>query len=162
MDALPPLTPDAGWKKEGSTSAWFVALGLAFLLSLAAAVGLALRRLSAAQTPAGSEAESGPLSFPCPMCGKMLKVKAELAGKKVKCPQCGKPLVVPETQTTEPALTPGRSWWACTDVRTAVATSGLLAALLFLAGWLAPAETALRQPHSGSGGTGADEPKRHY
>jgi hypothetical protein len=29
------------------------------------------------------------IAFACPGCGKQLKVKDELAGKKVKCPGCG-------------------------------------------------------------------------
>jgi RNA polymerase sigma-70 factor (ECF subfamily) len=37
------------------------------------------------------------VSFPCPGCGKPLKAKAALAGKKVKCPQCGRPVLVPPT-----------------------------------------------------------------
>jgi predicted RNA-binding Zn-ribbon protein involved in translation (DUF1610 family) len=35
-------------------------------------------------------------SFPCVDCGKTLKAKRELAGKKVKCPHCGKTGPVPE------------------------------------------------------------------
>jgi len=40
----------------------------------------------------------------CPSCEKALKVKDELAGKKVKCPGCGEPIVVeaaddPESET---------------------------------------------------------------
>ena len=40
--------------------------------------------------------EAAPLviSFSC-TCGKNLKAKAELAGKKVKCSQCGKAVLVP-------------------------------------------------------------------
>jgi hypothetical protein len=30
------------------------------------------------------------LTFPCPHCQKPLKVKDELAGKKIKCPACAK------------------------------------------------------------------------
>jgi predicted RNA-binding Zn-ribbon protein involved in translation (DUF1610 family) len=42
-----------------------------------------------------AKATSAPiLFFACISCGKNLKVKAELAGKKVKCPQCGKPVLV--------------------------------------------------------------------
>jgi len=35
------------------------------------------------------------ISFPCPQCTKPLKVKDELAGKRVKCPACGQPIAVP-------------------------------------------------------------------
>jgi WD40 repeat protein/anti-sigma factor RsiW len=47
------------------------------------------------------------VGFTCPHCGKGLRCKAELAGKKVKCPGCGKPAPVPapqaQKQTTAPA-----------------------------------------------------------
>jgi DNA-directed RNA polymerase subunit RPC12/RpoP len=35
-------------------------------------------------------------SFVCSDCGRSLKAKKELAGKKVKCPQCGHAVLVPE------------------------------------------------------------------
>lgn len=35
------------------------------------------------------------MAFPCPHCAKRLRIKDELAGKKVKCPGCGKALPVP-------------------------------------------------------------------
>jgi len=35
------------------------------------------------------------IAFPCPGCGKGLKVKDELAGKKGKCPHCQQPVTVP-------------------------------------------------------------------
>ena len=40
------------------------------------------------------------ISLPCDSCNKQLKVKDELAGKKVKCPGCGQPVVVPALATT--------------------------------------------------------------
>ncbi|HMF16437.1 MAG TPA: protein kinase [Gemmataceae bacterium] len=36
------------------------------------------------------------ISFRCGQCGKELKVKGELAGKKVKCPGCHKAVAVPQ------------------------------------------------------------------
>jgi len=39
------------------------------------------------------------IAFVCPHCGKGLKIKDELAGRKVKCPGCGKALSVPPTVT---------------------------------------------------------------
>jgi uncharacterized Zn finger protein (UPF0148 family) len=49
------------------------------------------------------------IAVSCPSCDKALKVKDELAGKKVKCPACGEPIVVaaadepePETAVQEP------------------------------------------------------------
>ncbi len=44
------------------------------------------------QTPA---AGPKPLALACAACGKSLRVKAELAGKKVKCPGCGQVIAVP-------------------------------------------------------------------
>ena len=56
------------------------------------------------------------ISFPCGNCNKQLKVKDELAGKKVKCPGCGQPVVVPalaaaparqEERTVPPSVSAG-------------------------------------------------------
>ena len=47
-----------------------------------------------------AEAPLPPLAFACSTCGKMLKAKAELAGKKVKCSQCGQPVPVPQSNRT--------------------------------------------------------------
>ncbi len=38
---------------------------------------------------------AAPLLFACTSCGKRLRVRAELSGKKVKCPQCGEAVPVP-------------------------------------------------------------------
>ena len=44
------------------------------------------------------------INFSCPGCGKALRVKDELAGKKGKCPGCGDMLLVPEPgPAAEPA-----------------------------------------------------------
>ena len=45
------------------------------------------------------------ISFTCPACNKQLKIKDELAGKRVRCPGCATVLPVP-TQVV--ASTPGR------------------------------------------------------
>src|SRR5262245_15698987 len=37
------------------------------------------------------------IPFPCPGCGKPLKVKDEAAGQDVKCPGCGRTVRVPES-----------------------------------------------------------------
>jgi serine/threonine protein kinase/predicted RNA-binding Zn-ribbon protein involved in translation (DUF1610 family) len=59
---------------------------------------------------ASSTPSTGPtLYLPCSACGKRLKVKAELAGKKVKCPQCGQVVAVPKAdayRTGEPQPRP--------------------------------------------------------
>jgi serine/threonine protein kinase len=62
------------------------------------------------QTPATAPAAAAkPINFACASCGKSLKVKAELAGKKIKCPGCGKMVAAPAlSQSAEPA-TPSKS-----------------------------------------------------
>jgi len=44
-----------------------------------------------------------PHRFQCPGCGKNLKAKVELAGKKVKCPQCGTAVLVPGAEADKSA-----------------------------------------------------------
>jgi hypothetical protein len=44
---------------------------------------------------------SGHISFPCSGCGKKLKARAELAGKKVKCPKCAKIVLVLTPEAAE-------------------------------------------------------------
>src|SRR5688572_27091064 len=47
-----------------------------------------------------------PIFFKCP-CGKELKVRDELGGKRVKCPKCGKAVLAPAAETEEgPELSP--------------------------------------------------------
>src|SRR5438093_3287450 len=41
------------------------------------------------------------LSLRCEACGKPLKLKDELAGKKIKCPACGQGLTVPPADEPE-------------------------------------------------------------
>jgi hypothetical protein len=43
-----------------------------------------------------------PIGFPCEQCRQQLRVKDELAGKKVKCPACGQIVLVPSL-TAAPA-----------------------------------------------------------
>jgi 4-amino-4-deoxy-L-arabinose transferase-like glycosyltransferase/DNA-directed RNA polymerase subunit RPC12/RpoP len=43
------------------------------------------------------------LFFPCSACGKKLRVKAELAGTKIKCPQCGQCVLAPQLRPSAPA-----------------------------------------------------------
>ncbi len=74
------------------------------------------------QAPPRQPAPDALLSFACPSCGKRLKVKAELAGKKVRCPFCQGVALVraaaagasgaarsmpPETQSLQDRLTLG-------------------------------------------------------
>src|SRR5207253_1019891 len=63
---------------------------------LALLLAVWLRRRGRRETPA---AAAPPMSnsLPCPECGKMLRARAELGGKRVKCVQCGRPVLVPGT-----------------------------------------------------------------
>jgi DNA-directed RNA polymerase subunit M/transcription elongation factor TFIIS len=42
-----------------------------------------------------------PTSIRCPGCHSTLRVRPELAGKRVKCPKCGKPVQVPAEEEEE-------------------------------------------------------------
>jgi ribosomal protein S27E len=44
---------------------------------------------------------AAPVAVECSGCGKDLKVKAELAGRKVRCPQCGQAVLVPASKVGE-------------------------------------------------------------
>jgi len=57
--------------------------------------GLIARLAKLGEAPAAQPAPSK-LNFACSKCGKNLKVKPELAGKKVKCPGCGQAVPVPQ------------------------------------------------------------------
>jgi hypothetical protein len=41
------------------------------------------------------------ISFSCAACGKKLKARAALAGKKIKCPGCDKPVRIPAIQNEQ-------------------------------------------------------------
>jgi 4-amino-4-deoxy-L-arabinose transferase-like glycosyltransferase len=59
-------------------------------------------------TPRETESKAAPLSlfFPCSRCGKNLKSRAELAGKKVKCPHCGQITLAPQNGPNAPPPAP--------------------------------------------------------
>ncbi|MCI0684962.1 MAG: hypothetical protein L0Y71_22935 [Gemmataceae bacterium] len=62
--------------------------------------GLALQRRLSRKRLFAVSGEAAPtlVTFACPACGRNLKARAELAGKKVKCPQCSQANVVPGNQ----------------------------------------------------------------
>jgi eukaryotic-like serine/threonine-protein kinase len=104
---IPPAEASAA--PQAGSKGWLVAtelLGLVFTISILIVLGVWLygrQHRHAAQLPAHAatpdqppELEAPPISLACFACGKNLKVKAELAGKKVKCSQCGKAVLVPE------------------------------------------------------------------
>jgi hypothetical protein len=51
--------------------------------------------VAAASRPDRPETEAAPISFVCSICGKKLRAKAQLVGKKVKCSQCGAVALIP-------------------------------------------------------------------
>jgi serine/threonine-protein kinase len=76
---------------------------LALVLALAGLGGWFFlpRQRRSGQAPAGEavapvEPAAAPVIVSCPACGKKLKVRAELAGKKVKCSGCGRAVAVPQ------------------------------------------------------------------
>jgi len=86
-----PVDNPAPAAAQSSRSGWLAAAcvaGFIFTLLLAGVVALLVflrqRNASAASNP-----PTAFVSLTCPACGKKLKIKATLSGKKVKCPQCG-------------------------------------------------------------------------
>ena len=68
-------------------------------------------RKTAEHPPAKDQraAASPRVAVQCPGCGQNLKVKTQLAGKRVQCPQCGQAVVVPATKAAEEAALPDGS-----------------------------------------------------
>jgi DNA-directed RNA polymerase subunit RPC12/RpoP len=92
--------------KNGLTGMWL--LGSALVLAMVMVLGLwvyARQSRRDAPQPAETAAAVPPVSFLCSTCGKRLKAKVELAGKKVKCSQCGKAALVPGTEADEASRT---------------------------------------------------------
>jgi hypothetical protein len=102
--APPPPTPaqtgDKGWFLAGAI------VGGATAATVLVAVWLAVRHGRRPRKVPARATEPRPVSVPCPGCGKALKARPELAGKKVKCPQCGQALLVPGPEAGNPGGTP--------------------------------------------------------
>jgi hypothetical protein len=115
--AAPAAGPAAKPEREAGSKGWPAAaavLLLVLLSGLAVCLVLFLRRRAGA-APAHGPApggEAGPsaaapsVSVRCAGCGKVLKGKPELAGKKVKCPQCGEAVLVPPPDAGETGRAP--------------------------------------------------------
>jgi len=93
---------------------------------------------------------AAPISVQCPGCGKKLKARPDLAGKKIKCPQCGKGILIPEASTAElPAPAGGerkpRQFVAVLMIGSGVITSLLLIGLRVLNLGNVPAKGQFRQ-----------------
>jgi serine/threonine protein kinase/DNA-directed RNA polymerase subunit RPC12/RpoP len=106
--------PTVASMRDGSKGwlvAVFVGVGISLALMITLGVWLFKRQGDRVETlpaqdsiqdqPANSEAVAPPVSFSCSGCGKHLKAKAELAGKKVKCSRCGKAVLVLEIKPDE-------------------------------------------------------------
>jgi hypothetical protein len=101
-----PAKPEPGKSRTALIAA--LVLGLLLLLALAGvwAVQRCRRPTDSAEGPADGlskkrarpEAVEPPIGFACAACGKHLKSKPELAGKKIKCPQCGQAVLVPQAR----------------------------------------------------------------
>jgi serine/threonine protein kinase len=107
---VPSKSELRGWLVRGALTA------LVVLLLITVPLGVRLygrpRRRHKAGTPAGSpaaghaaDADTAPasVSFACSGCGKRLRVKTLLAGKKVRCPQCGQGVSVPSIPSSNTA-----------------------------------------------------------
>src|ERR1019366_961464 len=92
-----PAEPMAGQPSGKGWLAVAVAVGIAIALLAAITVGGAFYRRRP-KPPAATNPSTAFVSFACRDCGKKLKVKAELAGKKVKCGQCGKAVLVERSE----------------------------------------------------------------
>jgi hypothetical protein len=111
-----PNRPDPGVAAPKALGKGWLTAGLALALVLAAGAGAGLwlgqrhrrglaklaRITSVPDRPLSFKLSVPPLSFACGECGKDLKVKPELAGKKIKCPQCGQAVAVPSLQAGPP------------------------------------------------------------
>jgi serine/threonine protein kinase len=147
LPGVPAAAPAAAGGRHGSLVALAVLFGI---VVLAAAGFFARRRLAGKRTvpgplPAALGNPAAPalfVSFPCPGCGKALKAKAELAGKKVKCRHCGQPVVVPRAAET-PAPAGWRRWGAFLALSLAVGAG--------LAVWVAVAHSSHRGAAPGTG-----------
>lgn len=60
------------------------------------------------QREASSQVLSGSVAIACPGCGKPLRTKSDLAGKKVKCPGCGTVMEVPPAAVASGQLSAAR------------------------------------------------------
>jgi predicted RNA-binding Zn-ribbon protein involved in translation (DUF1610 family) len=88
----------------GGWTFWAVAivgiLALAFFAVAGAAVLVARQKAKVAPAPKPqAQPATESIHLACATCGKRLKVKAALRGKKVKCPGCGENTRVPASDT---------------------------------------------------------------
>ncbi|HWG45897.1 MAG TPA: protein kinase [Gemmataceae bacterium] len=97
--------PETSPRKTARMLWLVISLGIALLVGVGMAVWQIRRRQddtpadpSAADQAANLDVVPASVSFACSGCGKRLRARAVLAGKKVKCPQCGQGVPVPSVQ----------------------------------------------------------------
>jgi hypothetical protein len=95
-----PNVVNRGQGGRGSLLLVCLLLALATALFVLVGLGRWLRRrkrgAGSPAPPSQPEAALPAIAFPCPQCDRILRAKANLAGKKVRCAQCGTTVVVPE------------------------------------------------------------------
>ena len=64
-----------------------------------------VEKAEARDSSTNSESATFLISFPCSSCGKILRVKSTLGGRKGKCPHCGEAVVVPQILRVDGAAT---------------------------------------------------------
>ncbi len=98
-----PVEPEPAAREHASSGGWLgavIVIGVGLVVALALLSGAILfvaRRKGPPQPDTALDAlpADNAVAFICPDCGKHLKAKPALAGKKVKCIQCGKAVPVP-------------------------------------------------------------------
>jgi Leucine-rich repeat (LRR) protein/phage FluMu protein Com len=106
LDVSDLMSVPAASAGDGMTLRTIGLLGAAAALALVAGFALWRWRRQAMANGAIQPSplqDAGIVTFPCPQCGKSLKAKNELAGKKVKCPRCTSLTFVPSIQAPTPA-----------------------------------------------------------
>jgi DNA-directed RNA polymerase subunit RPC12/RpoP len=91
---------NAGWLAAG------LGIGVTFLLLGAIGVAVLMRKRNAALPAVSEPKDERPqtatsMAFSCTECGKRIKVRAALVGKKVKCPNCSAVVAVPTSAAVE-------------------------------------------------------------
>jgi hypothetical protein len=82
----PAAEPQQGSRRWWATAGLF---GVVVLSALGVWFWTQRRRRPSQVMDEDREEDAAPITFACSRCGKHLKTRAELAGKKIKCPGCG-------------------------------------------------------------------------
>jgi RNA polymerase sigma factor (sigma-70 family) len=136
-DAVIGAGPTATPSRRGR---WLVPALLVFLAITGTAL-VAWVRARRERDPVGSEVgAAAAISCSCPGCGKALRVKRELAGKKVKCPGCARAVPVPAAREAPRPSPVGRRWAAL------AAAGALVAAAVGIASLFVPRPDRPDQP----------------